>query len=262
MCYALRQNENMYELDVNGPILPWNLQSLHRIENAETVGLVVNVEKRHWLALRFYRGQIWLLDSVLQDPKPLSFDEYVNFLREPNHRAFAVKKIASAPALPGVLHPMHDYSPSSAAAAGSSRGQVVDENDLPSSTTQHVGQHLPGSSPKSDSLALSSSSPSPASRQGHLANLAQSPDGLLPSPTPSEDAPTQSSVAAPSVRVANSRLQDPVLSPAGARSNQNPVLSPAGARSNQNPVLSAGARSNQNPVLSAGARSNTGRASR
>jgi len=46
-----------------------------------SIGAVVNIGNVHWVALRWFEGQVWLLDSREPPPKALSWDEYLSFIR-------------------------------------------------------------------------------------------------------------------------------------------------------------------------------------
>ena len=48
------------------------------------VGAIVNIEGRHWVALRWLQGSVWLLDSM-DEPRQLTWTAYRHFIRL--HRA-------------------------------------------------------------------------------------------------------------------------------------------------------------------------------
>jgi len=55
------------------------------------VGALVNIDGRHWVALRFIDGVVWLLDSLDCAARPLEWGAYVNFVREQrNQNAFPI----------------------------------------------------------------------------------------------------------------------------------------------------------------------------
>jgi Josephin len=55
------------------------------------VGALVNIDGRHWVALRFLDGVVWLLDSLEAAARPLEWSAYVNFVREQrNQNAFPI----------------------------------------------------------------------------------------------------------------------------------------------------------------------------
>jgi hypothetical protein len=55
------------------------------------VGALVNIDGRHWVALRFLDGVVWLLDSSDCAARPLEWGAYVNFVREQrNQNAFPI----------------------------------------------------------------------------------------------------------------------------------------------------------------------------
>ena len=62
----------------------WQLEPLrvhpHALEHA--VGAVVNIDNRHWVALRLVDKQVWLLDSQNPAPAPIAWTEYLSFIRE------------------------------------------------------------------------------------------------------------------------------------------------------------------------------------
>jgi len=47
-----------------------------------TVGAIMNINNKHWVALRCVRGQIWYLDSQLSCPRKLSEKDYVKRVRK------------------------------------------------------------------------------------------------------------------------------------------------------------------------------------
>jgi hypothetical protein len=60
-------------------------------------GAVVNIEGRHWVALRSVAGQVWLLDSLLSEPQPLQ--DYEAFVRKHKH-AYPIFDAEQMPAAP------------------------------------------------------------------------------------------------------------------------------------------------------------------
>jgi hypothetical protein len=53
-----------------------------------SVGAIVNVDNRHWVALRWVQGSVWLLDSM-DEPRQLTWNGYVYFVRL-NRNAFRI----------------------------------------------------------------------------------------------------------------------------------------------------------------------------
>jgi hypothetical protein len=45
-----------------------------------SVGAIVNIANKHWVALRFVQGSVWLLDSQ-DEPRQLKWDAFVYFIR-------------------------------------------------------------------------------------------------------------------------------------------------------------------------------------
>ena len=68
-----------------------SLEPLHlkpeRLHGA--VGAVVNVDGRHWVALRSDKAQVWELDSQARGPRPLTFAEYKVFIFK--HASFVIE---------------------------------------------------------------------------------------------------------------------------------------------------------------------------
>ena len=46
------------------------------------VGAIMNINNKHWVALRCVSGQIWYLDSQLERPRKLSEKDYVKRVRK------------------------------------------------------------------------------------------------------------------------------------------------------------------------------------
>jgi hypothetical protein len=57
---------------------------VHAAALRAAVGAIVNVANRHWVALRWTQGSVWLLDSM-DEPRELSWTGYLHFVRL--HRA-------------------------------------------------------------------------------------------------------------------------------------------------------------------------------
>ena len=91
MTYALQQKQNIFEMNVNRPILPGDATDAQRIYGENVMGVIVNQNQFHWVALRVLDHQIWLLDS-LHDPVRLTFQQYLGFL-EKYRNAFLVLQI-------------------------------------------------------------------------------------------------------------------------------------------------------------------------
>ena len=47
-----------------------------------TVGAILNINNKHWVALRCVSGRIWHLDSQLDGPQVLSEEDYVKRVRK------------------------------------------------------------------------------------------------------------------------------------------------------------------------------------
>ena len=90
MAQAFRVKQNIYRLDLDDPVQP-NEGHLHRLYTEDVLGLVVNKDQEHWVAVRIVDEQIWLLDSLCT-PQAITFDELLNFVRAYRH-AFLVKSI-------------------------------------------------------------------------------------------------------------------------------------------------------------------------
>jgi len=45
------------------------------------LGAVVNIQNAHWVALRWFGEQVWLLDSQQPQPVSLTWREYLDFVR-------------------------------------------------------------------------------------------------------------------------------------------------------------------------------------
>ena len=48
----------------------------------QTLGAIMNINNQHWVALRCVSGQIWYLDSQLDNPQVLSEEDYVKRVRK------------------------------------------------------------------------------------------------------------------------------------------------------------------------------------
>ena len=90
MAAALRVKHNLFQLNLDNPIQN-NRNSLHRIFSDDVLGIIVNINNRHWIAFRCVDGQIWKLDSEGK-PKPTTFAEYAEFLKKHRNK-FAVQQI-------------------------------------------------------------------------------------------------------------------------------------------------------------------------
>ena len=54
-----------------------------------SAGAIVNVDNKHWVALRWVQGSVWLLDSM-DEPRQLTWNGYVYFVRL-NRNAFRIE---------------------------------------------------------------------------------------------------------------------------------------------------------------------------
>ena len=82
-------HQNIYKLDLDNPIRPDDNASLFRIFYPETMGIVVNKEQSHWVAIKLINSAIWLLDST-EEPELKSFDAYREYLQTEGYRSFAL----------------------------------------------------------------------------------------------------------------------------------------------------------------------------
>ena len=56
-----------WKLDLDDPLRP-TAASLSRLQNAQSLGAVVNEAQSHWTAIRWEHGTYWLLDSLNSGP--------------------------------------------------------------------------------------------------------------------------------------------------------------------------------------------------
>ena len=77
---VLRTKHNMFTLDVNNPVQATEASSA-RLFSESTAGLVINHPHTHWVAIRFWRGCIWLLNST-GTPQHMSHDDYLAYIAE------------------------------------------------------------------------------------------------------------------------------------------------------------------------------------
>ena len=90
MAAALHVKHNLFQMNLDNPIQN-NRNSLHRIFSDDVLGIIVNINNRHWIAFRCVDGQIWKLDSEGK-LKPTTFAEYAEFLKKHRNK-FAVQQI-------------------------------------------------------------------------------------------------------------------------------------------------------------------------
>jgi predicted phosphatase len=63
-------------------------------ELKDSLGAVVNINGEHWVALRWLRNSVWLLDS-LKTPQRLTWSQYENYISEHHHpEAYPIKVAA------------------------------------------------------------------------------------------------------------------------------------------------------------------------
>ena len=91
MAQALRVKDNIYRLNLDDPVQPAEEQVM-RIFGDNVLGMTVNVEQRHWVAVRIADGRLWLLDSE-QAPVQLSVLQLLDYVATYRH-AFLVELIA------------------------------------------------------------------------------------------------------------------------------------------------------------------------
>ena len=75
LAFALQFHGNVYSLDVNRPFLPTEESAL-KVFSPDVVGVLVNQNNAHWVAVRVHEGQIWLLDSTHPAPRELSLLDF------------------------------------------------------------------------------------------------------------------------------------------------------------------------------------------
>jgi hypothetical protein len=90
MAQALRVKHNLFRLDLDKPIQD-DEDSLHRIFADSVLGVIVNIDNVHWVAIRVVADQLWLLDSEGR-PQQMSFAEYRRFLQQYRNK-FVVEQI-------------------------------------------------------------------------------------------------------------------------------------------------------------------------
>jgi hypothetical protein len=78
-------------LDLNNPVSS-DANSATRIYRGDTLGMLVNVDQRHWVAFRVYDNVIWLLDSEKARPLSYSFSDFQSYLHR-NKAAFCVTDV-------------------------------------------------------------------------------------------------------------------------------------------------------------------------
>ena len=78
LTFVLQYHHNMYSLGVNSPVLP-TLPECMRIFSEDVAAVIVNMDNRHWVALKVVNHEIWILDST-RKPEVLSQDSYQAFL--------------------------------------------------------------------------------------------------------------------------------------------------------------------------------------
>jgi hypothetical protein len=54
---------------------------VHAAALRAAAGAIVNIENRHWVALRWEQGVVWLLDSMEERPRALTWTAYQHFVR-------------------------------------------------------------------------------------------------------------------------------------------------------------------------------------
>ena len=69
-----------------------SLEPLHRNASAlrTCIGAAVNIDNIHWVALRWCRERVWLLDSQEFAPQPLSWEAYLSFINQ-NRDAYRIE---------------------------------------------------------------------------------------------------------------------------------------------------------------------------
>jgi hypothetical protein len=90
MATALRVKHNLFKLNLDDPIQD-NIDSMHRIFSDLVLGVVVNIDNRHWIAYRCVDEQIWKLDSA-KTPARKSFAEFQKELKKYRNK-FAIEQI-------------------------------------------------------------------------------------------------------------------------------------------------------------------------
>ena len=88
MAQALRVKNNIYRLNVDDPVQP-SEEHVQRIFANNVLGMVVNLEQVHWVAVRVVHNRIWLLDSC-QVPVLHTLHAMAEYVREHRH-AFLVE---------------------------------------------------------------------------------------------------------------------------------------------------------------------------
>ena len=88
MAQALRVKQNIYRLSIDDPVQASEAQVLH-MSGTNALGMVVNVAQRHWIAIRAFEGELWLLDSG-DKPSLLTLNDVVGYVRAHCH-AFLVE---------------------------------------------------------------------------------------------------------------------------------------------------------------------------
>ena len=75
LAFALQFHGNVYSLDVNRPFLPTEESAL-KVFSPDVVGVLVNQNNAHWVAVRVHEGDIWMLDSMRTAPRKLSLQDF------------------------------------------------------------------------------------------------------------------------------------------------------------------------------------------
>ena len=88
---ALRKKDNLYMMDVDRPLTPDKLEE--RISKSGFVGIVVNIDNIHWVAIRVVENEFWLLDS-LKTPQNITPEMVKEYITE-NKNAFIVRRVGS-----------------------------------------------------------------------------------------------------------------------------------------------------------------------
>ena len=65
---------------------------LNALEEDRVVGAITNIKNRHWVALKYVHGRIWLLDSLGQ-PEILDAAAFRTFVNK-NPHTYAIRTLA------------------------------------------------------------------------------------------------------------------------------------------------------------------------
>eukprot|EP00973_Karenia_brevis_P017764 2440776-Karenia_brevis.AAC.1 len=71
----------------------WDNNTLYANPDAlrTSVGAVINIQNKHWVALRRIGEQVWLLDSQEPSPHPFTNSEYKAFISK-HREAFPIRQ--------------------------------------------------------------------------------------------------------------------------------------------------------------------------